>query len=61
MFLREWIGYHLAFGVDKFFIYDNSNSIKSEMIKWDPLVSSKTNKYNLNFDCINKSKDQVQE
>ena len=28
-YLREWIGYHLNLGVDKFFVYDNSNSTKS--------------------------------
>lgn len=25
-YLREWLGYHVNLGVDKFFLYDNSNS-----------------------------------
>ena len=59
VFLREWIGYHLAFGVDKFFIYDNSNSVKSEFELWDHFVTEKTNKYNMNFACVNKTQEQV--
>ena len=54
-YLREWIGYHLNLGVDKFFFYDNSNSIKSEMIKFAYLVTAKTTKIGLNLECFNKT------
>ena len=58
-YLREWIGYHLNLGVDKFFFYDNSNSVKSEMVAYDYLVSAQTTKIGLNLACFNKTAKQV--
>lgn len=58
-YMREWIGYHLNLGIDKFFVYDNSNSIKSEMVKYDYLVTAETTKIGLNLACYNLTKDQI--
>ena len=58
-YLREWIGYHLNLGVDKFFFYDNSNSTKSQMARYDYLVTAQTTKIGLNLECFNKTQEQI--
>ena len=60
-YLREWIGYHLNLGVDKFFVHDNSNSVKSEMTAYDYLVTAETTKIGLNLACFNKTRFQIKQ
>ena len=55
-FMREWFGYHINLGVDKFFIYDNSRAEKNE---YDGLVTSNVSKIGLDFACINMTQLQV--
>ena len=46
-FLREWIGYHLHLGVDKFILYDNYGSVG------DKHGGTKTaNKYGFDLSCF---------
>jgi hypothetical protein len=42
--MREWIGYHIYMGVDKFFVYDN-NGTRGEINKSTAI----DNKYGLSF------------
>ena len=61
-YMREWLGYHIHLGVDKFFLYDNSKAVTSEWKKrYDTLISEKNNKYGLRFDCYGLSEKQVEE
>ena len=52
-FMREWFGYHINLGVDKFFIYDNS---KTEINEYDVLVTPNTTKAGFDFECMNMTK-----
>ena len=52
--MREWIGYHIYLGVDKFFIYDNNGSV-GEVNK----SNTTTNKYGLAYNCVNFTEQEI--
>jgi len=43
------LGYHINLGFDKFFLYDNSNSVVS---KNDPKMTSSSNKFGMDYGCL---------
>ena len=47
LFLREWVGYHINLGVDKFFIYDNSETTGN----WNRARKNQT-KYGIGISCF---------
>ena len=44
--------YHIHMGFEKFYLYDNSNSLGSNL---DPKSSRESNKFGMAFDCIKMS------
>ncbi len=56
-FIREWLIYHIEIGIDKFYLYDNSNSSYSQA---DFRTTSDTNRFGMSLQCINYTADQVQ-
>lgn len=47
-YIREWLIYHIALGVDKFYMYDNSNSrdtIRNPFLN----IEANTNKYGIPY------------
>jgi hypothetical protein len=43
------MAYHINLGFDKFFLYDNSNSVTSPN---DPIMTSSNNKFGMAYSCI---------
>lgn len=48
LFIEEWIDYHILIGFDKFYLYDNSNSLGCDG------STPEVNKYNYDFKNITK-------
>ena len=53
-YMREWIGYHINLGVDKFFLYDNSET-KGNLNR----ATASQTKYGIEMECFGYDNNKI--